>query len=731
MRNQRSTTDRLLRVLGSAAALLALSPAQAQDAGAVDTSGWKCEECPFEDGKVDADVEAGAGNVDGADAKFGDYTGLDEEGAYAVLAGSASQQFESGTYWSFDALDLGLDARSATLEGGRAGRAELELSYEQLPHTIFDTTSTPFLGAGSATLDLPAGFVRAGTTSQMSTLGASLNPFDIGYDRDLLGLTADVRLGKHWWTSVEYRRQKRDGTLGDSGNFGFSALEFPQPLEDTTDGVVLALEYGGERLTGRLAYEGSFYSNKNTALTWDNPYPGTPTGRSALAPDNSAQYVDASLLYRFGRRSTLSLTAAMGRLEQDDAFLPFATDPTLSQPLPRTSLDGQVDTTQLGLVFTTDLGEAWSALQGLRMRADVRYDDRDNGTAQDAYNYVVSDTFPSGPVTNLPYDLEHLRYGLSGTWNLRHVLHFLPENQQLQLSGAWRHDEIKRTLQDADKTREDTAWGRLQYRPLAWLDFAVKLGAANRDMLDFSPTSVLAAPQNPLMRKFYLADRERDFAEGELTITPTDSLSFTATGRYLDDDYINSEVGLQLSRTAGATLAANWTFSEAGAALWAHYGWDEIDSRQRGSSSFSAPDWTATNEDTLRSGSLGVRLPQLGPKLAVAFEVFVANTDGEVITTSTAVSTAPLPNTRTRMNGGELSADYQWNPALTVHARLRYEHFDADDWQLDGVDAATVPTLLSLGADAYDYDAKLIELSFTYRFGAPPAQAEKSAEPAE
>jgi hypothetical protein len=83
------------------------------------------------------------------------------------------------------------------------------------------------------------------------------------------------------------------------------------------------------------------------------------------------------------------------------------------------------------------------------------------------------------------------------------------------------------------------------------------------------------------------------------------------------------------------------------------------------------------------------------------------------------------------MYGGELTGEYRWSPALTLRTTLRYEHFDADDWQLDGVEPATVPTLLSLGADAYDYDVTLFELAFTYRFGAPPAETPESDESGE
>jgi hypothetical protein len=61
---------------------------------------------------------------------------------------------------------------------------------------------------------------------------------------------------------------------------------------------------------------------------------------------------------------------------------------------------------------------------------------------------------------------------------------------------------------------------------------------------------------------------------------------------------------------------------------------------------------------------------------------------------------------------------------------LRYEHFDAHDWALDGVEPDTLPSILTSGADAFDYDANLIGLSFRYRFGGD-AGAAPAANPEE
>jgi hypothetical protein len=72
---------------------------------------------------------------------------------------------------------------------------------------------------------------------------------------------------------------------------------------------------------------------------------------------------------------------------------------------------------------------------------------------------------------------------------------------------------------------------------------------------------------------------------------------------------------------------------------------------------------------------------------------------------------------------------YRASPALEIIGNLQYEHFDADDWALDGVEPDTLPSILSSGADAYDYDVNLVGLSFRYSFGR--ASAEDAEEPAE
>jgi len=99
----------------------------------VDTSEWKCEYCPFDDG-YRAEIDAGAIYVSDDAARFGNGTGLDEKGAYVDLGGNGRYR-KDGTDVSWYAEDLGTSARVLNVSAGRPGKYEVELDYRELLQT--------------------------------------------------------------------------------------------------------------------------------------------------------------------------------------------------------------------------------------------------------------------------------------------------------------------------------------------------------------------------------------------------------------------------------------------------------------------------------------------------------------------------------------------------------------------------------------------------------------------
>jgi MtrB/PioB family decaheme-associated outer membrane protein len=700
-------------------------------AAPVDTSQWRCEFCPFEDGEVIAEAEAGSIYVDDPAAKFGEYDGLSEEGSYLALGGSARQRRGDGLFWNAVAQDLGLDSRSIAVSGGREGKWQANLGYVASPHNVFDTTLTPFSVGAEQSLTLPPGWVRAGNTQNMTALDSSLRRYDLETSRERWSFGGQVDLGSHWATELNYTHETRDGQRLLGSNFITTASQLPAPVDFVTDQLDWTARYETDQGIIGVSYFGSFFSNRRWDFVWSNPFnaiaPGADVGRTALAPDNSFHQVALNFSRRLGEVWYLRLNGSLGRGKQDDDFLPYTTNALiLTTPLPRTSLDGEVDMNHFDVQLSGNLGKWVSLIDGLRAKLSYRYDERDNTTAQADYNFVDSDTFPAGVATNVPYGYRRQDVSLFGEYDLARLLPLGP-GQSLKLSGGWDREEWDRDFQETDNSTEDRAWVRLQVRPVAWMTFDARYGGANREADPYVATTTTAAPQNPLLRKFNLANRERDFWDFGADFSMPKNITLSLDAFHRNDDYVDSAIGLTSSRDAGGTADLSWSASEKFAAF-AFYGYQEITSKQSGSQSFGAPDWRAESRDQIESASVGLRLSELAKRWSVQFDYFFMDSRGE-IDMLTGVSTAAFPPLNIRSHGPRLKVMYRASPALEIIGNLQYEHFDADDWALDGVEPDTLPSILSSGADAYDYDVNLVGLSFRYSFGR--ASAEDAEEPAE
>src|SRR6476619_2326519 len=94
-------------------------------------------------------VTVGAGYVNKDSAKFGEYNGLDQKGAFAIIdfnlrGGSADE----ATRWKITGTDLGLDTRAVKAEFGQQGRFRIDAGYDSIIKNRSDTYQTPYLGVG-------------------------------------------------------------------------------------------------------------------------------------------------------------------------------------------------------------------------------------------------------------------------------------------------------------------------------------------------------------------------------------------------------------------------------------------------------------------------------------------------------------------------------------------------------------------------------------------------------
>ena len=436
------TTLSLATVLASAIPLvMAAEKGDTPPAPAVDTSKWACKFCKFETGHSGY-VDAGVGYLSDDSFKFGEYTGLTDKGAYLIGDAQYRYRGKDARYLDLDARNLGLDSRSIEVEGGKQGKYELSLEYYELPHFISDSAVTPFLGSGGDVLSLPAGWVRAGTTGGMTQLNSSLRQEDLETKRKNLGLGATFFPGSKWQTAIKGRHEIKEGQRAIAAGFVINnAAQFVQPIDYVTDELDVSATYSGQRFQARVGYYGSIFRNQDESLTWDNPFTSAfnaDQGRLALPPDNQFHQLLASLGYQINKKTRLTADITAGRGTQDEDFLPYTINSTIGglQPLPRTSLDGRVDTLTAYVRVNSVLSERW------QLNAAYKYNDRDNKTDQATYTTPVNtDSVLVAAQTNLPYSFTENVLNLSADYRI---------NKRTKGSLGFDYEAIERTFQEVE-----------------------------------------------------------------------------------------------------------------------------------------------------------------------------------------------------------------------------------------------------------------------------------------
>ncbi len=704
--------NRNLILFLAVAGALAAATARAENAAGVDTSGWECESCPFQQ-EYEAEVEAGVLYVDEDSAKFGEYNGLNEKGAYADVDARGGSRSESGNYYDYTLDGLGVTPE-AEVVFGKEGLYEANLFYDTIPHELWDTTVTPYGRAGSGAVELPSGWVRANSTGGMTSLEGSLREVDLGTERTKYGAGLGFLVNSGLELFADYSREEIEGSRLGSANFLFSALQFPQQVDGTHDQVELGARYRWKGGYVRLAWFSSMYDNGLAGLTFDNPYipiPGdTVQGRKDAGPDNKAYTysLDGNVLLPWWE-SVVSYRLAQGSMEQDETFLPFSTSADLSATavLPRSNLRGEVDTKHYRAALSL------RPLSRLRARFGYRYDERDDGTRPYLASYVESDSYPSPERESLRYGYERTRY--DGYGEVRVF-------DWLFLGVGGEFDEVERSNQAAKRTTEEGSYAQLRMRPWGSIELSARYGESHIEA-DENPSYEGVSGENPLLAKFNQSNRDRDYAEARFAWSPW-KLSVTLEGAYAFDAYRLSLLGLESGRDYRYAGTVAWAVADDVSVYFAG-SYQNIATEQAGEESYPTTSnaWSVSHEDEFTTLGGGVVWKDVAGKVDLALDYTYAKSEGTIDTVAVPASASgAFPRLQTELNSLRVSADYDVNERLSVGVAWIWEDYSSSDWQIGGVEPATVTNLLSMSPDPYDYSVNVIGLSFSYRFGGPKAE---------
>ena len=669
---------------------------------------------------VTGTIELGAGHVSDDSYRFGRFSGLNDEGPYAI--GAFDMHFRPGRpdYLHLQGRNLGLDSRWLSLEYGEQGKYETFLEYSELPHFKMDSAQTPYEGVGSDDLTVAPG---ASPTN--------LKPLTLETKRKRIKGGVAYSPVERWKTSLTVSQERKDGTdwiggallatprgMGSGPGIGRTyAVILPEPVDYTTTEIDAALEYNGQQSQWRLNLHGSLFQNANSRVRWEEPGfsvgggsgPGSgrgltlPTqGQLSLPPDN--QFFQVGLSGSTALTDTTRFTGLLsaGLMQQDDSFLPYGIDGSAAATaaLPRDSLDGEV------YVYSARAGLTSRPIQRLRLNAQYSYDERDNRTPREVYLYDVMDSGQTRTAkTNEP--LSYRKHRISVDANYRF-------SSEWRGSAGYEFRHTERDFSDVEESRKHTGTAGLKWRPRDDIDAGLRLALSSREASDYRAED---PNQNPLLRKYYLADRDRTSSGAFVNYAPTPAINIGLSADFMDDDYTDSSLGLTDADSRTYNLDVTY-YPVSDLQLYAFYTYDRIESRQLGSQPGALPLYRVDFDDRIDTVGLGANLADVanGWDLGISYRYSKGTGDISLTDLDPVRASSTFPTLENELHSVELSAAYDLNKRTRLKFAAIYEQLTAEDWAVDNVSPLPDSRLLTLGNESEDYDVVAFAVAVQYRF---------------
>jgi len=660
---------------------------------------WLCEYCDLES-VFAREIAAGLGGVSYESDKFGEYTGFDDKGPYALIGAQVRYRATTGDYIDAQLRDLSLVNQQLDIDAGRQGDYSVALLYQEQMHESGDV-KTPYQQNGRDQLQLPPNWVAAGSTAGMTSLAGAARSLDLKQQRKSLRLTLDYFAKPHWNTSLEFHHQRREGKSLTAGAFLLQSAQLVAPVDYTTNEISLRSSYVMRDWQLALEYFVSFFNNQIASMRWQNAYnpivPGVDEGLLALPPSNRFHQLSLASAYRWGHMR-INGNVAMGRVEQDDALLPVTENSNLSQALPESRALARLDT------FNVNVQGSASISHKLTLNAFYRNNSRDNKSPVQWFDWVSSDVYGNVARRNLPYSFSEKKMGFVGLY------HF---NAHYGFDTGFEINALDRTHQQVAHNVEDEFWGQFSFLNYGNDQIQLKFSHADRRSSGFHLNNEVYPPENPLLAKYNMANRIRNRADFRLSLSRGDyqfNLNYVSSM----EDYSKSILGLIESHefSVGTELMV---FLDTQQSIHFFVTQQRINSTQQGSQSFGMVDWESSNSDSIDLIGLGWKKDLLLHVLSIGLEISVSKSVGD-IRVETGTANSEFPSLINRVHSLHAVLEYHRSKSLTYAANYWFERFSTEDWMVDDLGLAELPKVLNVEYQPQDYRVHLILLNARYRF---------------
>ncbi len=396
------------------------------------------------------------------------------------------------------------DDQNYFLRGSKIGLFDFEFEWDQIPH-LYSTTSP--------------------------------REDEIEVRRDTARFSFSYTPTPDWDILAEYALTNRDGEIpkGVATGFpgGLNFIEVLQPVDYNHHDVRLSTGYAQKKYQLQFSYNLSLFNNDDESML----APGgggafDPT--VALPPDSSAHTITlaggVNLPYKTRVNGSLSYSL---RLQTDD-FVDTAAQPSQSD------LDGSVNILNL---YLNGVSRPINPLTIKTMYRLYHYDDESD-------ELLITDSFPrANPIKAERFPYTRRDAAVDARWKF-------PVPVAFNAGFKWRRWERDENVLEVEQTDEYTPSFSLDYTPAEWLLLRTGYSHSIKVGTDYHPI-VFQDLQQALIRKFTMANRDRDQVDFLAEFTPWSSVTVSTTFAFARDDYTESLFGLQEDEywAAGADIA--------------------------------------------------------------------------------------------------------------------------------------------------------------------------------
>ena len=249
--------------------------------------------------------------------------------------------------------------------------------------------------------------------------------------------------------------------------------------------------------------------------------------------------------------------------------------------------------------------------------------------------------------------------------------------------------------------------------PTVGSQIRLKLETAKRDGSDYLQPDDGGPVDHPLMRKFNMADRERDRLLFNIDLAPTQALGINLSYFKAKSDYTNSVVGLQESDDESYSINLNYMINKKFSlyAFWTH---DDIDADIISYAGSSRNEWNALTRDRITTVGLGLKAA-INEKSSIGFDFVSSDSTGD-ISVQTDLQEDPFEPLKTDLKNARLHFDHEVSDHWGYKLYAEYEKFSSRDWAIDGLGVDGINSILTMGEQSPKYGIWYFRAQASYRF---------------